>query len=169
LLDYITNNYEYIDYYNFNYRIARKILAEIFNVKLSKFKKDLIKKYKFFGNSMFGHKKQLNGIIYSSVGEYYIAVELIKLNIKFLYNKKYPVINYQYRYDFYLIQYDIYIEYAGMLINNIKNKYTDSYKKSINNKIRICDENNFNLIISSDYLEIINEIKLLYNDKKEKY
>ena len=164
LLEFISKNYEYIDYYNFNHRICRKILCDIFDVKRSKMKSDLLKKYEYFGNSQFGHKKQYGGIVFSGVGEYYIGKYLIDNQIKFTYNKKYPFG--AYRYDFYLIEYDIYIEYTGMMVHGNVNKYTNKYMKKLNEKIKLSDECSLNVFVSCDYLEIIEKIKtLLYEEK----
>jgi hypothetical protein len=159
MLNYIVDNYEYIDYYNFRNRIAIPILSEYYNVKHDKFKNDLIKKFGFFGNSMFGYKKQYNGILFSSVGEYYIGKYLIDNNVFFEYNKKYHD-NVNFRYDFYIPILDLYIEYAGLLFHGLKeNKIINSYGIKIKNKILYCEKHNLNLFVSIDYLSIIDKIK----------
>ena len=65
LIEYVSKNYEYIDQYNFQYRICRKILCDIFGVNLTKLKLDLLKKYSIDNCGVFGHKRELEGVIYS--------------------------------------------------------------------------------------------------------
>jgi len=164
LLEYITINYEYIDYYNFQYRLCRKLFCEIYDVSLEKFKFDLQKKYLITSNGIFGNKRELNGVVYSSNGEYYIAKSLLDSGVEFIYNKKYPFINtkIKYRYDFYLPKYNQYLEYAGMLFYGLRNnKIIIEYEKKMKTKIDLCAKHNFNVFVSVDYLSVVNYVKTL--------
>ena len=171
LLEYISKNYEYIDQYNFQYRICRKILCDIFGVNLGILKLDLLKKYAIDSNCVFGHKRVLDGVVYSSNGEYYIAKLLVENDIKFSFNLKYPFSGETkaYRYDFYLPEYSYYVEYSGMLLNGVnENKIIVKYDVNMKDKIKLCKTNNLNLFVSCDYLGVIEFIKKLENEKKDK-
>jgi len=170
LIEYISQNYEYIDSYNFQNRLCRKIFCEIYKISFAKLRFDLLKKYEINDKCVFGYKRELNNVVYSSGGEFYIAQLIIENEIEFIYNKKYPFTGNSkaYRFDFYLPKYDYYIEYTGMLINsNInKDKIINKYYINIKNKILLCEQHKYNLFVSSDYLTIINFIKKIKNDEK---
>lgn len=84
-----------------------------------------------------------NGHICRSDCEYILANFLFKNDINYVYEKRYE--NSKMRCDFYLIKYNLYIEYLGMKI--------ESYKT----KLEFINTNNINCIYSSN----INELKFL--------
>jgi len=97
-------------------------------------------------------------------GEYYIADALNFSNIKFIYNNKYQFSGKTnaYRYDFYLPEYDYYIEYTGMLINGVtKNKIIINYNNKLKSKIKLCKLHNLKFFVSIDYISIIEFINEL--------
>jgi len=71
-------------------------------------------------NNSFGER-----ILLRSDKEYQMYLELVKYDIKFTANKRYPNSNMQ--YDFYLPEYDLYIEICGFMKN-------DSYLAKMNFK-----------------------------------
>lgn len=88
--------------------------------------------------------------IFKSNKEFYFFNLLKKHNIKFKNEKKYP--NSNMRYDFYLIDYNIFIEIAGYLKN-------DEYMEKMNFK-----ESKFGAIILKSEEEMTNFIKELINE-----
>ena len=100
-----------------------------------------------------------NGNRYKSVKEYEISIFLEKNNIKFIYEKKYP--NSQSKYDFYLPEKDIYIEYYGMLDGKDFNKLNDiqtKYLEKMLSKNLYCEENNLTLLRDTNYNELIKQL-----------
>ncbi len=102
----------------------------------------------------------LKGEIVKSYGELEIANYLFSNNIEYEYEKeyKYETINKEYQQyypDFYLPEYDIYIEYFGIDENNKVAPYfkdknglsaSDAYNESIKWKIKIHKDNNTTMI-----------------------
>lgn len=164
LIKYISKKYEYINYFYFINHLCKNFLCEYYGVTKLTLKNDLKKEFQYFPNGIFGHKEKYNNILYSSSGEVEIAKYLAENNISFLYNKRYC--ESKFRYDFYLPEFDIYIEYTGMLCNGNKNKYTQEYILRLNKKIDLCAKYGFNLYISSNYVDIIKKIKDLKNEKE---
>jgi len=81
-------------------------------------------------NSQYGNMRYVNNsfgerILLRSDKEYRMYLELVKYDIKFTANKRYPNSNMQ--YDFYLPEYDLYIEICGFMKN-------DSYLAKMNFK-----------------------------------
>jgi hypothetical protein len=114
-----------------------------YNKKLFNYNKIISKKNKFGCYIYTEH-----GFIRSML-EYYFYKLLILNKIEFLLDKCYP--NSSYRYDFYLIKYEVYIEIAGMM-------KIESYKA----KIEIKKEKFINVIIletTEDMLSYIQKIK----------
>lgn len=68
-----------------------------------------------------------------SYGELFISNILDKLNVKYI--KEYKIQPYNYRYDFYLPEYDIYIEYNGIQHYEIRKVFggEKGFKKTIRN------------------------------------
>jgi len=99
--------------------------------------------------SKYGHIRYFNGHICRSDSEFLLAKFLLDNNIKYEYERKYK--NTLKRCDFYLIDFDFYIEYTGMQKNEICNKM---YKE----KQKFCLENNINCIFSNNIQEIKNKI-----------
>ena len=122
--------------------------------KLFNFRNKNIYKIKRHKNSKGGniyYVKYLNDTItLKSDLEFYFFNILKKYNIKFKNEKCYP--NSNMRYDFYLIDYDIYIEIAGKMQEK-------EYRKKMNFK-----KKNFNSIILETKKEMLNFIKELTNE-----
>lgn len=99
--------------------------------------------------SKYGHIRYFNGHICRSDAEFLLANFLMENKIKYEYEKKYR--NTLKRCDFYLTEFDFYIEYTGMQKNKICNyKYKEKQK--------FCMENNINSIFSNNIQEIKNKI-----------
>lgn len=103
----------------------------------------------------FGNIRYYNGHICRSDGEYYIAKYLKENNINYLYEIKYN--NSNYRCDFYLNDYNVYIEYKGL--SGFK-KYDDTYLI----KEEFIRHNNINCIINENVSEIIKMIEYEVNN-----
>lgn len=99
--------------------------------------------------SKYGHIRYFNGHICRSDSEFLLAKFLLDNNIKYEYEKRYK--NTLKRCDFYLIDFDFYIEYTGMEKSEILNK---KYKE----KQKFCIENNINCVFSNNIDEIKNKI-----------
>jgi hypothetical protein len=99
--------------------------------------------------SKYGHIRYFNNHICRSDAEFLLAKFLIDNNIKYEYEKKYE--NTLKRYDFYLNDFDFYIEYTGMQKNSICNT---KYKE----KQKFCLDNNINCIFSNNIKEIKTKI-----------
>jgi hypothetical protein len=172
LIIYIGKTYPYIDQYDFQHKICRKLLSEIYHVNYAKFRQDLLNIYLIDNNSIFGNRRESNGLMYSSNGEYFIAEFLNDNHINFTHDKRYPFYpkTRPYRYDFYLPDIEYYIEYAGMLINGMdSNKIIIDYDRKLKLKISLCELNNFNIFASSDYKEIIKFVKELYEKNNKNF
>lgn len=105
--------------------------------------------------SKFGRMRYFNNHICRSDGEYMIAKFLVDNYIEYEYEKKYK--NSLKRCDFYLTNYDFYIEYTGMY--NI-----ESCKMKYNIKEKFCSEHNLNFIFSNKIEEIKNKIIELHGN-----
>ena len=99
----------------------------------------------------YGCKIKFNNITYSSYGEFQIAKYLTETNIEFLYNKRYSA-NTSFRYDFYLTELGIYIEYTGL--TGKKN-----YDYRIDIKRQYCFDNKLQVYFSKDVNDIIQYIQ----------
>ena len=95
-----------------------------------------------FISTRYGNVSYINGNYYQSTGEYEIGMFLEEKKIKFDVHVQYPKSNRL--CDFYLYDYDIYIEYTGM-----NGKNYDDKKKELKD---------FNIIWSKDINFIKNEI-----------
>ena len=150
----------YMEYFNENdeislYRIVRpifsiKLLNEYYNTNKEHILSLLIPKITRI-KTKYSYISWFNGHICRSDAEYIIANFLFKNNIKYKYEKYYE--NSKKRCDFYLIEYDLYIEYLGMRYNSYKTK------------IDFLDNNNINYIISDDVEELKLKIKNYVNNK----
>lgn len=116
---------------------------------------------------IYGKIIYIDGYTFKSIGEYEIYCFLKKNNVDFIYDEPYPKQkNKKFRFDFYLPKYQYYIEYSGLLYENNKKSYThifDRYKKTINQKINFCLDQNLNLYFNSNYKEIIKHIDYVIN------
>jgi hypothetical protein len=109
----------------------------------------------------------IDGYTFKSLGEKKIYDYLKLLNINFIYDKFYPNEK-RFRYDFYLPDYNVYIEYFGMLKvkETTKNEKTiRNYKLKCEQKMKLCLEKKYKFIFSSNYEIVMEEItKLLKNE-----
>jgi hypothetical protein len=111
----------------------------------------------------------VNGVIVRSLGEKKIFELLNELGIKFMYDKLYTQ-HEKLKYDFYLNDYQIYIEYFGMLNVNetVKNKdIIKSYKLKCQLKKDICKKYNYKHFFSSKIENILEFIKNIKNNEKK--
>jgi len=99
--------------------------------------------------SKYGHIRYFNGHICRSDSEFLLAKFLFDNNISYEYERRYK--NTLKRCDFYLTDFDFYIEYTGMQKNEI-------CKKKYKEKQKFCLENNINCIFSNNIQEIKNKI-----------
>jgi hypothetical protein len=165
-LKYVDNESELItitDYYPF---FKSKILQYIYNVTFDEFRIIFLKNIKIIITN-YGNIRYFNDHITRSNGEYEIAKFLVKNNIEYVYEQKYP--NSKYICDFYLKQKDLYIEYMGFLKSNYLTKTNEDiikkYKLKIDKKICLCQNNNINLYCDNSVKNIINKIKYEYEIK----
>jgi len=173
------NNYiEFLDLISKEYEYSNKIIHSISKIKLFQyvFKKtkeelkiDLIKLFTNIIKQKYGTLYYVNGVVFRSLGERDIFLLLSELNINFIYDKKYNN-NTNLRYDFYLIDYSIYIEYFGMLNvkeNKINNEILKKYRLKCQEKKEICVKNNYKHFFSSKIENILKFINNLKNNDKE--
>jgi hypothetical protein len=153
------SHFKLIDYLIDNFGIT-EIFLKIKKVIVSHFYKTTYEKMFEYLMSVdpsikgkFGYMRYYNNHLCRSSGEFMIAKFLKKNNIPYKYEKPYP--NSKKRCDFYLIDYDFYIEYTGMY--KIK-KYNEKY----NEKLSFCIDNNIKHFFSNNIEDIENEIKIIY-------
>jgi hypothetical protein len=139
------------------------IISDYFNVSSKELKNKLIEKYGLI-TGKYGTIRYFNGHICRSNGEYYIAKKLKKLNIDYIYEKKYP--NENWVSDFYIKENNVYVEYMWFLKNDFFSKNNkdicDDYRERYNMKMMYCLSNKLNFIFESDYKIIIK--KIIEND-----
>lgn len=128
-----------------------------FNLEFKDILEGIIKEYGII-NSSFGNIRFFNGHICRSDGEFEISKYLVNNNINYIYEKKYKNTSTDkrigYKSDFYLPDYDVYIEYMGMYE---KFNYKNHYLK----KQQFCSLNGFEVIFEQSVDKIkekINEI-----------
>ena len=104
-----------------------------------------------------------NGNRYKSIKEYELSIFFEKNNIDFIYEKNYP--NSKFKYDFYLPEKDLFIEYYGML-DGKNDENLDERQKKYKEKMIIknlyCEENDLSLLHNTNYKELIKQIKQIY-------
>ena len=84
----------------------------------------------------FGKKNRYNNIVYMSKGESTVAKAFDDLGIKYLYQPTIPGLGF--KPDFYLPEFDVYVEYAG--VRGSKDYYNRNKKKKngySNNNYRV--------------------------------
>ncbi len=87
------------------------------------------------------------------------------MNINFIYDKFYPNQK-DFKYDFYLVEYNVYIEYFGMLkvkVNGKNDNIIRNYKTKCKGKLDLCVRNNYKFIFSMNVDDIINRVKRIVN------
>lgn len=131
------------DFFGKNYYEMSYLIQKTLNIKIKS----------------FGTIRYFNNHICRSNGEYYIAKKLKKLNIDYIYEKRYP--NSRYICDFYIPKLDLYVEYLGLI-----NKYTiihhndiyTEYKLKYDKKETFCKDNNINYLYNTNVVEITKTI-----------
>ncbi|TXG82226.1 MAG: hypothetical protein E6R13_05355 [Spirochaetes bacterium] len=129
------------EFFKIYYNVTREQILSLIIPKLSYIK------------TKFGNIRWFNNHICRSDGEYIIAKFLFNNHIKYVYEKYYNKEISKYRTDFYLVDYDYYIEYMGIRNydykktflnnNNINNVYFSNNIKNIKIFInKIINENN---------------------------
>jgi hypothetical protein len=127
--------------------------------------KDTIKKT-FFSSfpyelkcGLYGTPVYHNGIRFKSVKEYKLCLLFEFKKINYSYEIGYP--NSHFKCDFYLPDYDVYIEYFGILdgknFNKLDEKQSKYYDK-MNKKILFCNENKIKLIYETDFTKLYDKI-----------
>jgi len=106
----------------------------------------------------YSYYSWFNNHICRSDGEYIIANFLFKNEIDYIYEKKYE--NCNYKCDFYLTKYNLYIEYLGLL-----KKDNNPYKTKLN----YLNKNNINYFASNDINKIKNKILNYVNNSNKRY
>ena len=154
--------FELVDYLSINFSVTETVLkiqnaliSAVYNTTFDEMFNYLIS-LPLIIKSKFGYMRYFNGHLCRSDGEFSISKFLVEKNIKYEYEKGYP--KSKTRCDFYLNDYDIYVEYLGMI--TIKKEGT-SYLEKYENKRLFCLENNLKHIFSSD----INDIKKMIENE----
>lgn len=149
--------------------IGSKILHKKYNITPSELKKVFYEKIiKIVKTGYYGKPIYHNGIRYKSIKEFKIALFFEKNNINFEYEKKYP--NGKFISDFYLPDFNIFVEYYGLLDNknldNLKNQQISYYEKMIE-KNKFCLENKIELIHDTNFDKLYKKLeKLIQNENK---
>jgi len=139
-----------------------KFIREIFNITKEN-EDEIIKKCSIYlpdnvKRTRYGSICYLDDIKYRSCGEYQIALFLKNNNINFEYEKKY-IATERFLYDFFLPDYNLYIEYTGMA----DGKNLHNYETRLEKKKELILKNNFNCFMSNN----IELIKKRILDEKE--
>jgi len=160
-VDIIIKNVDIKRYSDISPFFGSKLIQNYYGVSGDEIKQIFYKKnYINFKQQTYGISVYYNGIRFKSIKEYRIALFLDENNITYYYENKYP--NSNFRYDFYLPDYDIYIEYYGMLDNknfNNLNKIQIEYKNKMDEKNLYCEKNNLYLIQDINYDILITKLK----------
>lgn len=106
---------------------------------------------------LYGNRYLFDGNMLLSDRELEIAKFLKNNNIEYIYSGQYPFSRNSKLcyYDFYISKINLYIEFAGILDNDV-------YAKRIQYKKELCIEHNLSFIISDNVTEIITVIKQQY-------
>lgn len=112
----------------------------------------LKRKLKYFDESDLVDDRMF---VNASMLEFIVAQFLIHHNIKYKRDSLIPNQNKQYRYDFYLLDYDIYVEVWGY--QDVDGLITSEYNNIKKNKIKLYNDNNYKLIsVEQSDIEIHN-------------
>lgn len=131
------------EFYKLYYNVTRDEILSLIIPKLSYIK------------TKFGNIRWYNNHICRSDGEYLIAKFLVKNKINYEYEKYYNKNTSKYRTDFYLTDYDYYIEYMGLKNYEYKKTYL------LNNNIN-------NVLFSNNIKNIKDFINTLINENNNK-
>lgn len=108
----------------------------------------------------FGNIRYFNNHICRSNGEYFLAKKLVENKIYYIYEKKYP--NSNFICDFYIPEYDLYVEYSGMLKEYMRKNQPNIYlvyKDRFDVKQKMCLDKNIKMIFNTDPNKLIKNIK----------
>lgn len=117
---------------------------------------------KAFGDlqsSFYGTPVYYNKIRFKSFKEYELAVFLETKNISYIYEKNYP--NSLFKFDFFIPDKNLYIEYYGMLDGKKEenlNELQRKYKEKMIMKNKFCEINKILLIQNTNFLDLINDL-----------
>lgn len=123
--------------------------------------KDIFVK-KAFGDlqsSFYGTPVYYNKIRFKSLKEYELAIFLESKNISYIYEKNYP--NSLFKFDFFIPDKNLYIEYYGMLDSKKEenlNELQRKYKEKMIMKNKFCEINKISLIQNTNFLDLINDL-----------
>jgi hypothetical protein len=141
-----------------------KIITKKYEVSVDELKKRFLSLIPYsISKQIYGTPVYHNGIRFKSVKEYKIALFLENLNIKYFYEKNYP--NSKYKYDFYLPEKHLYIEYYGMLDGKKDSSLDDKllfYKSKMIDKNSFCLKNNIPLVQNTNFNELIEDLKKIF-------
>jgi len=108
----------------------------------------------------YGTPVYYNGIRFKSIKEYKLCLLFEEMRINFIYEKDYP--NSQFKSDFFLPDFNLFVEYFGILEGknpeNLDEKQL-KYQKKMIDKILFCDENNINLIYDTKFDNLYKKLK----------
>ena len=141
--------------------IKSKIIQKFYNTNENNIKDKFYSKIDLNQNKQYyGVAVYHNKIRYKSVSEYRFALFLEENSLSFIYEKNYP--NSNMKCDFYLQDFDIYIELYGLLNKKNLNKLDDKLKlyfEKMLSKNKFCEDNKINLIYDYNHIGLINKLK----------
>jgi hypothetical protein len=120
----------------------------------------------FYSKTFYSLSKQTygipvyhNNIRFKSVKEYLLALFFEERGIRYVYENNYP--NSKFKFDFYLPDKNLYVEYYGMLDGKNENNLNE-IQKHYQNKMLIknlfCQENNLPLIFETNYATLLEKL-----------
>lgn len=167
---------QYLSYTNNNFLFKNiqiiaysKLIQSYFNCNQSDILREvcLLMEEQDIKTGTFGNIIGYGGLRLKSYGEFLIAQFLDEHNVKYEYEKKYP--DSRKRCDFYLNDYDIYVEYTGMSNKKyFKNgSVTERYNDNIKQKKVTCSTKQLNCLFNSKINSIFDSLKKLINGNNE--
>jgi hypothetical protein len=153
-VDFVINEIDIKSSMDFYPYVNSRLIQKNYEVNSTEIKN---KFYEKVGNELnigyYGNMIYDDGIRYKSIKEYKLSQLFKSLNVGFIYEKKYP--NSKFVSDFYLPEFETYIEYYGMLDgknfelldkNQIRyyNKMIEKETECQKNKIKLISDTNFN-------------------------
>ena len=164
LASFIVENFEFETQLKLEWIFKSKLIQDYFNVSYDAIKSTVLKDFDEKNDlrikkTIFGHIRYFDSHICRSTGEYQISKFLKENKIDYKYEGFYPLQTEKppkgYKYDFYLHNLDLYIEYLGLY-----KKSNKEYIKRIKEKENFCKQNEINFLFSKNYDNIIKEIEL---------
>jgi hypothetical protein len=143
--------------------INSRLIHSKFNTDRDTIKNLMVEKTIFkWDYQTYGTPIYSNGNRFKSVKEYRLSLFLIENGVDFMYEGRYP--NSNYKYDFYIPSKNTYIEYFGMLDGKNFNKLNSTQEQYLNKmgqKILFCKKNKLKLIQSTNFDELIKQLKTI--------